>query len=42
MQVAVRILFQRLPGLTIAEPLVVRDAWHFRGLESLSLSWLGS
>ncbi len=39
MQVALRILFQRLSGLAIAEPVVVRDAWHFRGLESLPLSW---
>jgi len=39
MQVAVRVLWERLPGLTIAEPPRVKDAWHFRGLEALRLAW---
>jgi cytochrome P450 len=39
MQVAVRVLFERLPGVAVAEPPRVKDAWHFRGLESLGLVW---
>lgn len=39
MQVAIRVLFARLPGLALAEPPRVRDAWHFRGLESLRVAW---
>ena len=39
MQVAVRTLFTRLPGIAVAEPPRVKDAWHFRGLEALDLAW---
>jgi len=39
MQVALRVLFERLPGMRIAEPPQVKDAWHFRGLESLRVTW---
>ena len=39
MQVAVRVLFERLPGVAVAEPPRVKDAWHFRGVESLGLVW---
>jgi cytochrome P450 len=39
MQVAVRVLFERLPAIAIAEPPRTKDAWHFRGLESLRLAW---
>ena len=39
MQVAVRVLFERLPGVALAELPRVKDAWHFRGLDSLHLSW---
>ena len=39
MQVALRVLFTRLPGIEVAEPPRVKDAWHFRGLESLDLAW---
>jgi cytochrome P450 len=39
MQVAVRTLFARLPGIEVTEPPRVKDAWHFRGLESLDLAW---
>lgn len=39
MRVAVRALFARLPGIEVAEPPRVKDAWHFRGLESLDLAW---
>ena len=39
MQVAVRVLFERLPSMRIAEPPRVKDAWHFHGLESLRVTW---
>ena len=39
MQVALRVLFERVPGMRIAEPPRVKDAWHFRGLESLRVAW---
>jgi unspecific monooxygenase len=39
MQVAIRVLFERLPGMRIAEPPRVKDAWHFHGLEALHVAW---
>jgi cytochrome P450 len=39
MQVALRVLWERLPGLALAEAPRVKDAWHFRGLESLRGAW---
>jgi len=39
MQLAIRVLFARLPDLRVVEPPQVRDAWHFRGLESLDVAW---
>jgi cytochrome P450 len=39
MQVALPILFERLPRLTIAEPPRYRNAWHFHGLEALAVSF---
>lgn len=39
MQVALRVLGERLPGLRLAEPPRVKDAWHFRGLEALRVAW---
>lgn len=36
---ALPILFQRLPGLALAEPPVFADRYHFRGLERLALTW---
>ncbi len=38
-QVALRVLFERLPGLKIEEPPRVKDAWHVRGLEALRVVW---
>ena len=35
MQVALRVLFERLPRLALAEPPVFRNAWHFRGVNTL-------
>ncbi|RWX75775.1 cytochrome P450 [Neorhizobium lilium] len=32
-------LFQRLPGMRIAAPPVVKDVYHFHGLDRLDLSW---
>ena len=37
--VALPILFARLPGLRLAEPLRYRDAFHFHGLEALKVEW---
>jgi|LakMenEpi03Aug12_release.lakeMendotaPanAssembly.Ray.scaffolds.fasta_scaffold240867_2 cytochrome P450 len=37
--VALRALFTRLPGLAVSEMPRVKDAWHFRGLESLRVAW---
>lgn len=39
LQIALPILFQRLPGLRLAEQPRWRDSWHFRGLEALHLRW---
>lgn len=37
--VALPILFRRLPGLRLAGPPHYRDAFHFHGLEALTLEW---
>jgi cytochrome P450 len=39
MQVALPILFERLPALTLAEPPRWRDSYHFHGLEALRVKW---
>lgn len=39
LQIALPILFARLPGLRLKQPPVVRDAYHFRGVERLDLEW---
>ena len=39
LQIALPILFARLPGLRLMEPPVFRDAYHFRGVERLDLVW---
>lgn len=39
MQVALRVLCERLPGMRMVEPPRVKNAWHFRGLESLHVAW---
>ncbi|MBZ9937605.1 cytochrome P450 [Mesorhizobium sp. BR1-1-16] len=39
LQVALPILFARLPGLRIAAPPRYRDSYHFHGLEALRLAW---
>ena len=39
LQIALRVLFARLPGLAITEPPRYRDTYHFRGLEALRLRW---
>jgi len=38
LQVALRVLFDRLPAISIAEPPRYRDTWHFHGLERLMLT----
>jgi cytochrome P450 len=39
MQVALPILFARLPGLRLAATPCYRNSWHFHGLESLPVTW---
>jgi cytochrome P450 len=39
MAIALPILFARLPRLRLAEPPRYRDAYHFHGLEALSVAW---
>ncbi len=39
MQVALPILFERLPGLRFAGAPSYRDAYHFHGLDGLQLAW---
>ncbi|MGE3831968.1 MAG: cytochrome P450 [Parvibaculaceae bacterium] len=39
MNIALPILFDRLPALRFAAPPRYRDAYHFHGLEALELAW---
>ena len=39
LNIALPILFERLPGLRIASPPEVKDVYHFHGLERLDLTW---
>lgn len=39
LQVALKVLFERLPGLSFAETPRYRDIFHFHGLERLELVW---
>jgi unspecific monooxygenase len=39
MNIALPILFERLPGLRLAAKPVVKDVYHFHGLETLDLEW---
>ena len=39
LQIATPILFRALPNLRIAAPPRLRDAYHFHGLERLSVAW---
>lgn len=39
LQVALPVLFQRLPGLQLAEKPVYADRFHFHGLERLAVRW---
>ena len=39
LNVALPILFGRLPGLRLAGPPRYRNSWHFRGLERVSVVW---
>ena len=39
LNVALPILFERLPGLRLAARPQYRDAYHFHGLESLKVAW---
>jgi cytochrome P450 len=39
LQIGLAVVFERFPGLRLASPPRPRDAWHFRGLESLLVHW---
>jgi unspecific monooxygenase len=39
MQASLKVLFERLPGLRLAEEPRYRDTYHFHGLERLLLEW---
>ncbi|NMG41259.1 cytochrome P450 [Chelativorans sp. ZYF759] len=39
MQVALKVLFERLPGLKLTEDPRYRDTYHFHGLERLTVAW---
>ena len=39
MQIALPLLFQRLPRLALAETPRYRNAYHFHGLESLKVTF---
>ncbi|WFS01975.1 cytochrome P450 [Rhizobium tumorigenes] len=39
LNIALPILFERLPGLRLAKTPVVKDVYHFHGLERLDLRW---
>ena len=39
LEVALHVLFQRLPGLQLAAPARFKDSWHFHGLERLEVGW---
>lgn len=39
LNIVLPLLFKRLPGLKIAETPVVKDVYHFHGLERLDLTW---
>lgn len=39
MQTALRVLFERLPGLRLEGAARYRDTWHFHALESLPVTW---
>ena len=41
MNIALPILFERLPGMRLASTPVVKDVYHFHGLERLDLAWQG-
>ncbi|MBB3978136.1 unspecific monooxygenase [Rhizobium azooxidifex] len=39
LNIVLPLLFQRLPGLRLAQTPVVKDVYHFHGLERLDLEW---
>jgi cytochrome P450 len=39
MQIALKALFERLPGLHLAEAPLYRDVYHFHGLDRLNVAW---
>ena len=39
LRVALSVLFERLPGLRLAEEPTYRNSFHFHGLQSLQVEW---
>jgi cytochrome P450 len=39
LQVALKVLFDRLPNLRLAYEPAYRDSYHFHGLERLKVEW---
>src|SRR5690606_7231977 len=39
LQAGLKVLFERLPGLQLAEEPRYRDIYHFHGLERLAVEW---
>jgi cytochrome P450 len=39
LQVAMKTLFERLPGLRLAEKPLYKDVYHFHGLDTLPVAW---
>lgn len=39
LRIALSVLFERLPGMSLAEEPVYQNSFHFHGLESLRVSW---
>jgi cytochrome P450 len=39
MQASLKVLFERLPGVRLAEEPRYRDTYHFHGLERLVVEW---
>jgi unspecific monooxygenase len=39
LQVGLKVLFDRLPGLRLADEPRVKDVYHFHGLERLDVAW---
>ena len=39
LQISLKVLFDRLPQISLAEEPLYRDSYHFHGLERLTCRW---